>query len=158
MMWVFALLFAWPMLEIGLFVGVGGAIGLWPTLAVVIGTALLGMTLIRRQGLHVLREVQQGGAVDPISPLAHAALTVLAGILLILPGFFTDALGLLLLIPLVRRGVIAGFGARLNVRSFATGPRRSPTEDWVDAEYEEVVPDRDKLGGPARPGSKWSGH
>lgn len=154
-MWVFALLLLWPLLEIGLFVVVGGAIGLWSTLAVVLGTGVLGVALMRWQGMGVLRDLQQNGAVDPISPIAHGALILLGGFLLILPGFFTDALGLLLMIPLVRRGLIAALGPRIQVQGFAASRfRRDPAEDWVDAEYEEVVPDRDKIGGP----SKWSRH
>lgn len=154
-MWVFALLLLWPLLEIGLFVVVGGAIGLWPTLAVVLGTGVLGVALMRRQGMGVLRDLQQNGAVDPISPIAHGALILLGGFLLILPGFFTDVLGLMLMIPLVRRGLIAALGPRIQVQGFAASRfRRDPAEDWVDAEYEEVVPDRDKIGGP----SKWSRH
>jgi UPF0716 protein FxsA len=152
---VFALLLLWPLLEIGLFVVVGGAIGLWPTLAVVLGTGILGVALIRWQGMGVLRDLQQNGAVDPISPIAHGALILLGGFLLILPGFFTDVLGLMLMIPLVRRGLIAALGPRIQVQGFAASRfRRDPAEDWVDAEYEEVVPDRDKIGGP----SKWSRH
>ena len=154
-MWVFALLLLWPLLEIGLFVVVGGAIGLWPTLAVVLGTGVLGVALMRWQGMGVLRDLQQNGAVDPISPIAHGALILLGGFLLILPGFFTDVLGLLMMIPLVRRGLIAALGPRIQVQGFAASRfRRDPAEDWVDAEYEEVVPDRDKIGGP----SKWSRH
>ncbi len=103
----------------------------------------------------VLRDLQQNGAVDPISPIAHGALILLGGFLLILPGFFTDVLGLMLMIPLVRRGLIAALGPRIQVQGFAASRfRRDPAEDWVDAEYEEVVPDRDKIGGP----SKWSRH
>ena len=152
---VFALLLLWPLLEIGLFVVVGGAIGLWPTLAVVLGTGILGVALIRWQGMGVLRDLQQNGAVDPISPIAHGALILLGGFLLILPGFFTDVLGLMLMIPLLRRGLIAALGPRIQVQGFAASRfRRDPAEDWVDAEYEEVVPDRDKIGGP----SKWSRH
>lgn len=152
---VFALLLLWPLLEIGLFVVVGGAIGLWPTLAVVLGTGVLGVALIRWQGMGVLRDLQQNGAVDPISPIAHGALILLGGFLLILPGFFTDVLGLMLMIRLVRRGLIAALGPRIQVQGFAASRfRRDPAEDWVDAEYEEVVPDRDKIGGP----SKWSRH
>ena len=88
-------------------------------------------------------------------PIAHGALILLGGFLLILPGFFTDVLGLMLMIPLVRRGLIAALGPRIQVQGFAASRfRRDPAEDWVDAEYEEVVPDRDKIGGP----SKWSRH
>ena len=150
-MWGFALILAWPLLEIGLFITVGGWLGLWPTLAIVVLTGFAGVALMRWQGMGVLREVQ-AGTVDPVSPMAHGALILLGGFLLMLPGFFTDVLGLLLMIPPLRRLVIAQVGARVRVAGFMARGRAQGTEDWVDAEYEEVVPDRDKIGGP----SKWS--
>ncbi|GLS86244.1 exclusion protein FxsA [Cypionkella aquatica] len=155
-MWVFALILAWPMLEIGLFVVVGGWIGLWATLAWVILSAVLGIGLIRWQGMGALREVRGGGGLAALQPMAHSGLIMLSGMLLILPGFFTDFLGLVLLIPPVRMLLIAALASRMQVHGFAR--RRGPTgggeADWVDAEYEEVVPERDKIGGVTRP-SKW---
>lgn len=149
-MWGFALILAWPLLEIGLFVTVGGWLGLWPTLAIVVTTGFAGVALMRWQGMGALREVQ-AGTVDPVSPMAHGALILLGGFLLMLPGFFTDVLGVLLMIPLLRRLVIAQIASRVRVAGFMARGRARGTEDWVDAEYEEVVPDRDKIGGP----SKW---
>ncbi|KAF0175762.1 MAG: protein FxsA [Rhodobacteraceae bacterium] len=149
-MWGFALILAWPLLEIGLFVTVGGWLGLWPTLAIVVTTGFAGVALMRWQGMGALREVQ-AGTVDPVSPMAHGALILLGGFLLMLPGFFTDVLGVLLMIPLLRRLVIAQIASRVRVAGFMARGRAQGTEDWVDAEYEEVVPDRDKIGGP----SKW---
>ena len=106
----------------------------------------------------MLRDIQtKGVGSDPFSPLAHGALILLGGFLLILPGFFTDTLGLLLMIPPLRRGLIEMFGPKLRfeVRGFTRGGR----EDWVDAEYEEVVPDHDKIGGSPDSGpSKWTRH
>lgn len=155
-MWVFALILAWPLLEIGLFVVVGGWLGLWATLAWVILSAFLGIGLIRGLGMGALREVRGGGGLSALQPMAHSALIMLSGMLLILPGFFTDFLGLVLLVPPVRTGLIAVLASRVQVHGFAQ--RRSQTgggeADWVDAEYEEVVPERDKIGGVTRP-SKW---
>jgi UPF0716 protein FxsA len=146
-MWVFAAILAWPMLEIGLFITVGGWIGLWPGLAVVVLTAFLGMAVMRAQGMAALRDVQRGG----VMPVAHGALSMVAGVLLILPGFFTDFLGLLLLLPFVREFVIAHFASKVTFRGFpggfsSGGFGRPPEGDWVDAEYEEVVVERDKIG------------
>jgi UPF0716 protein FxsA len=145
-MWAFAAFLAWPMLEIGLFITLGGWIGLWPSLAVVVLTAILGVAVIRAQGMGALREVQRGG----VMPMAHGALSMLAGMLLILPGFFTDFLGLLLLIPFVQAFLIAHFASKISVRGFSTGfsnagINREPEDDWVDAEYEEVVVERKKI-------------
>lgn len=148
---IFALILAWPLLEIGLFVVVGGWLGLWATLAWVVVSAMLGVGLIRRLGMGALREVRGGGGLSALQPMAHSALIMLSGMLLILPGFFTDILGLLLLLPPVRTGLIAVLASRVQVQGFA---QRRGAADWVDAEYEEVVPERDKIGGATRP-SKW---
>ena len=150
-MWVFALILAWPLLEIGLFVVVGGWLGLWATLAWVVLSAMLGVGLIRWQGMGALREVRGGGGIAALQPMAHSALIMLSGMLLILPGFFTDFLGLVLLLPFVRTALIAVLAARVQLHGFA---QRRGEADWVDAEYEEVVPERDKIGGATRP-SKW---
>jgi UPF0716 protein FxsA len=158
-MWVFALFLAVPLIEIALFVTVGGWLTLWPTLAIVLLTGVLGAWLVRWQGMGVLHDLQraQDEMRDPVSPLAHGALILLGGLLLILPGFFTDSLGLLLMIPPLRRVLIRYAASRIRFERFATAGfarQRAPADDWVDAEFEEIVPDRDKLGGP----SKWTRH
>ena len=158
-MWVFAAILAWPMLEIGLFITLGGWIGLWPSLAVVVLTGFLGMVVMRAQGLGAMRDMQRGG----VMPMAHGALSMFAGVLLILPGFFTDFLGALLLLPFVREFLISHLASKVTMRGFPgrgfpggfssagfTGPGFSgpPEGDWVDAEYEEVVVERDKIARP----------
>lgn len=158
-MWVFALFLVVPLIEIALFVTVGGWLTLWPTLAIVLLTGVLGAWLVRWQGMGVLRDLQraQDEMRDPVSPLAHGALILLGGLLLILPGFFTDSLGLLLMIPPLRRVLIRYAASRIRFERFAAAGfarQRAPADDWVDAEFEEIVPDRDKLGGP----SKWTRH
>lgn len=158
-MWVFALFLAVPLIEIALFVTVGGWLTLWPTLAIVLLTGVLGAWLVRWQGMGVLRDLQraQDEMRDPVSPLAHGALILLGGLLLILPGFFTDSLGLLLMIPPLRRVLIRYAASRIRFERFAAAGfarQRATADDWVDAEFEEIVPDRDKLGGP----SKWTRH
>lgn len=157
-MWVFALFLAVPLIEIALFVTVGGWLTLWPTLAIVLATGVLGAFLVRWQGMGVLRDIQAaGGTGDPLSPLAHGALILIGGFMLMLPGFFTDTLGFLLMIPPLRRVLIGFLARRVRFDGIVTrgfGAQRPPAGDWVDAEFEEVVTDRDKLGGP----SKWTRH
>ena len=91
--WLFLIFLGVPIIEIALFIKVGGAIGLLPTLAIVILTAIAGTALMRRQGLKALDQLraslEQGG--DPVGPIAHGALILVAGVLLLTPGFFTDA-------------------------------------------------------------------
>lgn len=93
-----------PVIEIGLFIQVGGAIGLLPTLAVVIITAVIGTFLLRQQGLNIVMKVQAEMAAGqmPVKNLIHGAFIVVAGLLLLTPGFFTDFIGFSLFIPQVR--------------------------------------------------------
>ena len=155
-MWVLAPILAVPLIEIALFVTVGAWLGLWVTLAIVLGTAVLGVRVLRQQGLGAMQAYQRDGqTADPLSPLAHGALKAVAGLLLILPGFLTDTVGLLLLIPQVRNLAISKLASRVQFASFTTtGGRPARQDDWIDGDYEVVPPDRDKLCG----GSKWTKH
>jgi UPF0716 protein FxsA len=114
-MWIVLGVLALPLLEIGLFVTLGAALGLWLTLALVILTAVIGVTILRglSMGGRGLRQGLQEGMHDPLSPIMHRTLIGIAAVLLILPGFFTDALGLLLLLPPVRSGIIRLMAQRL---------------------------------------------
>ena len=148
-----------PILEIALFVEVGGAIGLLPTLAIILLTAILGAAMVRWQGLRALdrlRASMETGA-DPVGPIAHGALILVAGVLLILPGFFTDALGLLLLVPPVRGLLIRWGASRATVRaaSYVRRPGAGPGRpETIEADY-EVVEDPSPRG-EARGGSGWT--
>ena len=118
-MWLFLLFLAVPLIEIALFISVGGAIGLFPTLAIVIITAIVGTWLVKSQGGQVLRELQRAfnDVRDPSEPLAHGAMILFAGALLLTPGFFTDAVGFALLIPAFRQAVFAALLQRINISS-----------------------------------------
>ncbi len=113
-MWVFLAILAIPLIEIGLFVQLGGAIGLWPTLLWVIVSAGLGIIVLKG--------------------------------LLILPGFLTDAIGLLLLIPPVRLLVIKLVGRKIKSRNAA----RSSTV-IIEGDWRTVDPDAQQKPNP--PGS-----
>lgn len=141
-MWLFVLFLAIPLIEIGLFIQVGGMIGLWPTLLGVILTALAGSLLVRAQGLDALARLR--GALergqDPGAALAHGAFILAAGMLLITPGFFTDTLGFVLLVPAVRSAILARIAARIHIVTAGAGPVR-PDEDVIEAEYSELPQD-----------------
>lgn len=158
-MWLFIIFIFVPLIEIVLFIKVGGWLTLWPTLAIVFGTGILGTALVRRQGRQVLRELQGSLRTmrDPVSPLAHGAMIVLAGVLLVTPGFFTDALGFALLIPALRRAVMRAVAARLTVVT-ATGGRPPPQakSDVIDAEYTDVTVDQRRE--PGQKPSGWTEH
>ncbi len=142
---VLLLLIAWSLVEIGLYVTLGGWLGLGLTLGWVIGTGVLGVGLIRWQGERMGLSLRQGmgAARDPLSGAAHSGLVMLAAVLLILPGFLTDALGLLLLIPAVRQAVIGAIAARARVVvPQRAGPFPGDRHDVIDAEVVEEVPPR----------------
>lgn len=133
-----------PLIEIALFVTVGGAIGLGPTLLIVALTAILGAAMLRRQGAGALGALQAAmdRGEDPSGPLADGALLLLGGALLLTPGFFTDALGLALLSPAGRRALIGWLGpliAARTVRMQAGRPRPAPDDAPIDAEYRDVT-------------------
>ena len=82
-MWVFALFLAIPLLEIALFVTVGGWLTLWPTLAIVLGTGVLGVFILRQQGLRAISDVQTAmqNMQSPLPLVANSALVMVAGAL-----------------------------------------------------------------------------
>ena len=169
-MWLFALFIAVPLVEIGLFIQVGGAIGLWPTLLVVVLTAVIGTQLMRAQGAHAMAQLRNsfGQMQDPTEPLAHGAMILFSGALLLTPGFFTDAVGFALLIPKLREAVFTFARKRIKVSTFTYGsadmqgqranPR--PTDpnmadpDVIDGEFTEVDPDKR----PTHQPSGWTKH
>lgn len=144
-MWLFLAFIAVPLIEIGLFIQVGGVIGLWPTLAIVVLTAVLGTWLLRMQGAIAMSNLRRSFSEldDPSEPLAHGAMILFAGALLLTPGFFTDGLGFALLIPAVRKAVFNQIRQRVHVQRFEMGGRPPPaSDDVVDADYQDVTPDR----------------
>lgn len=152
-MWLFLLILAVPLIEIGLFVTLGGAIGLWPTLAWVLVSAALGLFILKRVALSGAVSLSRNmhEMRDPLSPLAHRVMLVMAGGLLLLPGFFTDALGLLLLLKPVRQGVIALIARRIKVGPFgSTAPADVIEGDWSDVKEDDPPPRRDQPSGWTR--------
>jgi UPF0716 protein FxsA len=101
------ILIALPMVELALLIKTGQAIGVWATLGLVVGAGFLGAMILAHQGVNVVRRTQQALAQGrpPVAPVLDGVFLVMAGALLITPGFLSDALALLLLIPPVRRGV-----------------------------------------------------
>lgn len=106
---LFALFVVVPIIEIALFIQVGGLIGVWPTIALVILTAIAGTTLLRAQGLSTMRRAQESmnQGQMPIREVFDGACLLIAGVLLLTPGFMTDALGLSLFVPAVRSALLA---------------------------------------------------
>jgi len=155
-MWLLIAFIAVPMIEIYLFITVGGAIGTWPTLGIVLITAIIGSTLVRSQGAREMQKLRGSFSElqDPTEPLANGAMILFSGALLLTPGFFTDAVGFALLIPPVRAAVFQYLKSRMNVTTFQMGPDphqpRKHNDSVIDGEFEEV-----KTSNPDRP-SGWT--
>ncbi|PKH02155.1 membrane protein FxsA [Psychromonas sp. MB-3u-54] len=92
------------LLEIYVLIKVGGFLGAWPTVALVVLTAFIGSALVRSQGLQVLRQFQERIAhgESPGQELIEGFMLLVTGVLLVTPGFVTDFLGLLILQPSIR--------------------------------------------------------
>jgi UPF0716 protein FxsA len=144
---LFLLFLVVPLIEIAFFIMIGGAIGLWPTLAGVLVTAVAGSLILRWQGLSIINEIRSsvGQGQLPARALADAMMIGLAGVLLLTPGYFTDLLGILLLIPPVRSAIYAYLRSRVKVvatssaSGFTYGTRR--VEDGtIDLDSDEWRP------------------
>jgi len=129
---VFLLLFVGiPLIELYFLIQVGSQIGALSTIGLSIFTALLGGVLVRIQGFSVLMRVRDalGQSQVPALEMLDGALLLVAGLVLLLPGFFTDTLGFLLLVPKLRRFLILRFFRILPDESspdrdaIQTGPR-----------------------------------
>ncbi len=164
MAFILLLLFiAVPIVEIALFIELGGWLGLWPTLGLVILTAMIGTTLMRRQGMSVLADAQQKMAQGepPVASLFHGLCLLLAGVLLVTPGFFTDAVGFLLLVPSVRLALGLWLWRFLQSRGAVhihpsqnhDGQNRAGRSTVIDGEYNDVSQpeDQSKPGPQASP-------
>lgn len=121
----------WPLAEIAAFVVIGDQVGALNTVLLVIASGLAGVAILRRQGLAALRSARAEGPPAAGQVLDGLAVAV-AGVLLLLPGFLSDALALALLVPGVRRGLGAlaarhAVGAGGAFRFRAGAARRAPT-------------------------------
>ena len=151
-MWLLLAFIAVPLIEIALFIEVGSWLGLWPTLLIVLLTAIAGPYLVRTQGRSVLNALRNSfdDLRDPPQPLAHGAMILFSGALLLTPGFFTDVIGFLLLVPAVRNVVFVEVSKRIRVQrahagtaGHARGHRAGPNDastTIIEAEYEVENP------------------
>jgi len=143
-----------PLAEIAVLIEVGGWLGLGATLALIVLTAVAGAWMLRRQGLAVLRraqrQMQEGTA--PVGEVFEGFCLVIAGALLLTPGFLTDGVGALLLVPPVRSFLYRRLRRRIEEHVVTPGSdpgrqaRQRPAQPErpatvVDVEFDEVVPD-----------------
>ena len=136
-----------PIAELAVVIQVGQAIGVWWTIALLIADSILGAMLMRHQGRVAwrrLNEALQAGRV-PAREVLDGALIMFGGLLLLTPGFITDFLGLVLLIPPTRAVVRKVLAARLSHRMVVTmttpNPRQRP-DDVIDGTAVDIENDR----------------
>lgn len=132
-----------PMVELWLMIKVGGVLGPLTTVLMVIFTALLGVTLLRIQGLSALLRAQQKMQAGelPANELVQGVFLAAGGLLLLVPGFITDAVGFLCLTPGIRSLLVAGLLKRTQGRVFmaqrfgagASGSAAKP--DVIEGEF-----------------------
>lgn len=113
---ILALFIILPAVELAVLIEVGRHIGILATLALIVTTGVLGAYLARSQGLAVLRQMRVETAAGrlPAEPLVDGVIILLAGAVLLTPGFLTDISGFLCLIPAFRRMVKAMLWRKLN--------------------------------------------
>ncbi len=142
-----------PLIELGIIIQVGQLIGATPTILLLVAVSLAGAWLVRREGIRAwirFTDALRSGRV-PADEVLEGALVLFGGALLLTPGFATDALGLLLMVPPVRTLVAATLRRRLGTR-FAvtslggTAARRSARDDVVDVEVVNIERTTDGAG------------
>ena len=131
MPFLFLALVAVPIIEIALFIEIGGIIGTWATIGAIILTAAVGAVLLRTQGSGLIARARAtlGRGEMPVEEVIHGLFLLVAGVLLLTPGFFTDAVGLLLCIPSLRlalgRAILRRVRGRMQVHVARFGPESS---------------------------------
>ncbi len=128
-----------PMIELALLIKVGQHIGAGSTIAIVILSGIVGASLAKYEGLRTFQAIQNDLAAGrmPADRLVDALLILVAGVLMVAPGFLTDLLGIALLVPpfraLVRRYLKRRFETKFVVQGF-DGFRPQPDDDFIDVE------------------------
>ena len=146
-MWLLLLFILIPLLEIWLFILLGGFIGIYPTLFIILLTAILGTFLVKTQGVNVLKEIQSkfNELENPTEPIVHGAMILFAGALLLTPGFFTDTVGFLFLLQSVRRAVFFWLRNKVSLVKYSSPERsggdKNKYSDIEVTDYKEVEPE-----------------
>lgn len=105
MYWLILCLIAIPAIEVTIFIWTGDAIGIWSVLIIIILTGMIGVIVVRTEGMktwqRLVMSIQQG--IHPSEEILNGICIIVAGIFLVTPGFFTDLIGFLLVIPFTRK-------------------------------------------------------
>jgi UPF0716 protein FxsA len=127
---LFVLFIIIPIIEISVLMQVGELLGMWPTIGIVILSAWVGAKYVRQQGIATLQLVQakmEQGEM-PSSEIVTGLMLLVAGVLLVTPGFVTDIFGLSLLVPSVRAVISASVQKHIHLNAYAT--KNKTTSDF----------------------------
>ena len=135
-----------PVLEIFLLLKVGGLIGALWTIFLVVLTAVIGVSLLRLQGISTIQRLQECSARGelPAIPMIEGAFLLFAGALLLTPGFFTDAVGFAILFPPFRRYLAAQIltrGVWMSANGSVGRSPGAPHSHTYDADYKKIDED-----------------
>jgi UPF0716 protein FxsA len=128
------LVLLFPLAEIATFIVVGGAIGLVRTLALVIVSSAIGAIMLRDAGMMTALKLQRERG-NPAIILAEGGTRMLAGLLLLIPGFLTDIAAILLLVPALRRALLARLGHK---DSASVSSRSSTSPHVIDGDFRRL--------------------
>lgn len=134
MPFVLIAILALPLIEIAVLIMVGSSIGVFATIGLIILTGILGLVLLRVQGFSVLTRIRsemERGQI-PDKSLADAAMIAIAGVFLMIPGFISDVIGILLFLPPVRALIRSMIGNRMTVVRHGKWQNPSQNPDIVD--------------------------
>tara|TARA_B100001109_G_C18777895_1_gene433949 strand:+ start:350 stop:775 length:426 start_codon:yes stop_codon:yes gene_type:complete len=128
-----------PVIEIYLFIKIGSQIGAFSTIFLILTTAIVGVYYAKYEGLNTLRSgfIQISRNETPAYEVLSGAAIAFAAILLIIPGFLTDLIGFLLILPLSRKFIFSKFK-----RKFKTQDNKK--NNFIDGEFEDIEDDDDK--------------
>lgn len=120
MRYLFLLFIVLPIIEIALLIRVGSFLGVFPTIALILGTAIAGIYLLRQQGVHTLFRINQRMAAGemPAREMLEGVILAAGGVFLLAPGFITDMLGLLCVLPVTRHLLLGFLISRVRVSTF----------------------------------------
>ena len=128
-----------PLLEIYLFIKIGSQIGAFNTVLLILTTAILGVAYARYEGFNTLKSGMSQLIKNelPIYEIVSGATLAFAAFLLILPGFATDIIGILLVIPLTRKIILNKFVKKEKQKT-------TVNKDFIEGDYEDINEDDDK--------------
>ena len=136
---VLLLIIGIPLLEIYLFIKIGSQIGAFNTVLLILTTAIAGVAYARYEGFNTLKSGMSQLIRNemPIYEIMSGATLAFASLLLILPGFATDIIGILLIIPITRRMILGKFFKKKNYSK----PKEN---NYIDGQFEDLSEDDDK--------------